>query len=386
MKILKKTNFYTNLFEKNSIPNIYNLEMSGINTMIPSEIKEQLFDDKTCVFHFDFFPNYLDFKIEKLSSYNLIKIEQKLGFAINLKGHISAADYLKTQCSTQHKKNITRAVNRLESSFNIKYITFYGSIEYSQYILAMNSLRQMIKKRFQVREGENKILKNWQHYLETTYRLINEKKASLFVIYNNDKPIEVSINYHYDAIMYSAISSFDLDYGKFSLGNIEIFKQLEWCLSNNITFFDMGYGDLEYKRKWSNQIYKFESHIISQKLKLLALIYSKYLTLKYKLIDYLISKNINNKFYTFINKLRKPKTNNTRQYKFEIEVIEKLSFNNITEVNINTNNYAFLRRPIYDFVYKYKEHVSSLKIYNISNTNSFIVLGKNNNIKITPIS
>src|SRR5690606_41905928 len=62
--------------------------------------------------------------------------------------------------------------------------------------------------------------------------LFRSKRASFFVIYDGDHPIEISLNYHLNDVLFSSISSFDIDYAKFGLGHIEIHKQLEWCLEH----------------------------------------------------------------------------------------------------------------------------------------------------------
>ncbi|WP_406683899.1 GNAT family N-acetyltransferase [Seonamhaeicola sp. MEBiC1930] len=382
MKVIKKVNFYTDLFEKSKLPKIYKLKGVVNNTIIFSEKNE---NDKTettsgltC---YKLFPNYFDYKIETKNEFKLRKVWQKLGFSANLNSSVSALDYLKKECSSQHKKNVTRATNRLEQCFEISYFTYFGKIEKSKYISIMNALFQMISNRFKERKGKNRVLTNWQYYLDSTFELILQKKASLFVIYSKNEPIEVSINYHFDSIMYSSISSYDLDYSKFSLGNIEIYKQIDWCISNNIKLFDMGYGDFDYKRKWSNHIYKFESHIISKKNNLLALLYPTLLKYRFKIIDFLVSKNVNNYLYNLKDKLINNKSNDKIKPEFEIEIINEIS--TALETKLDLDNYTFLKKPIYDFLYKYKEELSNLSVYKTPQQNSYIVKGKNNNIKIT---
>lgn len=375
--ILFNIDFYKTLFEDSSVSGFYeitgylNQNISHNLTLISNRLK------KHHIYAYQLFPNYLDYKISNKNKVK--KVKQKLGFAIHLKNHSNIIDYLKQECSTQHRKNIVRATNKLENSFNITYKTYFGSISKVHYEYIMNSLREMILKRFQQREGRNLIIKNWNHYFEHTFNLINEKKGSLFVVYDGDKPIEVSINYHLDSIMYSSISSFDLDYGKFSLGNIEIYKQLDWCLLNSIMFFDMGYGDLAYKRKWSNHIYQFEHHTIYHKINILGDLYSYLLLIKYQLTNYLISKKINDKFHNLIDKLKKvEKTNNEREYELIIIDSSTDSVENDSEIsNISSSNNSYLRKPIYDYLYRANEHIKDVKVFKANHVNSYIVQGKN---------
>jgi hypothetical protein len=248
----------------------------------------------------------------------------------------------------------------------------------------MGALKKMIIKRFQQRDGRNKTLENWNTHFEKTINLINKKKASLFVIYDENRPIEISINYHIDTIMYSSISSYDLDYGKFSLGNIEIYKQLEWCMLNNISFFDMGYGDFDYKRKWSNHIYNFEDHIFYHKYNVLGSCYAMFKGYKYKLINYLIAENINDKIYNLLDKFKTPK--HTNDY-LDYELITLTSLPNeadsLKPIDFSDEKYHILRKPLYDSLYKYQEHLSNIHLFEIINSkNRFIIQGKNSLVEL----
>ena len=289
LKFIQKENFYSDLFEKNSISNkITSIHTCFNNALVYKSTKKLSNNTKSVVFNL--VPSYLHIDIDN----QLIrqKVFHKHGYAISLNGIASVDSYIKSNCSTNLKKNVIRCLNRLESCFNIKYNMFYGNIQKEDYDLLMQCLYEMIMKRFQQRTGRNTVLKNWQDYTYKTYNLINNKQASLFVIYNENEPIEISLNFHFNNILYSSISSYALDYSKFSLGNIEIYKQLEWCLSNNIMLFDMGYGDLDYKKSWCNLTYNFESHVITSNSYPISKMYAYFLKLKYRLINFLIEKNL----------------------------------------------------------------------------------------------
>ena len=138
-----------------------------------------------------------------------------------------------------------------------------------------------------------------------TPNLINKNKASLYVAYNGEKPIFISLNYHFDKILFGYVSSYDIDYGKFSLGQICIYKHIEWCLSNGYIMFELGWGDLEYKKWWSNNTYTFKSEVIYPKRSPLAYVLAHYYGYKTELIAYLISKKVNVRLRKLKSILRK---------------------------------------------------------------------------------
>jgi hypothetical protein len=378
------SNFYQTLYENHWVSNVYDVTGYFDKTIAQKLIVQDITFKGTQIYSYQLFPTYLNYNVHLLKDFRLKKVKQKIGFAIYLKQYKTVYDYFKGECSTQHRKNIIRATNRLESSFNITYKTYFGDMLIDHYTFIMHRLKDMIANRFQQREGRNKTLNNWKHYVDQTLDLIKKKKASIFVIYNENKPIEISINYHIDSMMYSSISSYDLDYGKFSLGNIEIYKQLEWCMLNNICFFDMGYGDFEYKRKWSNHIYDFEDHIFYHKYNFLGSYYAFLKEYKYKLINYLITHNYNDKIYNLLDKFKKPKQ--TIDYlDYELITLTSLpnEINKFEKINLNNDVYRFLRQPVYDYLYKYQEHINNICLYENSNSdNLYIIQGKNSLVEL----
>lgn len=361
-KFIHKKNFYSSLYEQHFVPNEYT---SILYKESPINIASKALP-KSSIRVFEFFPNYL----KKIINDDLRSecINQKTGFAIDLDTFNSFDDYMKDHKSS-FRKVINRSVKRLQSCFNINYKMFYGNIGKEDYNLLMNRLYEMIETRFKEREGRNTTLNNWDHYLKTSFDSINTKKASLFVIYNDNEPIEISLNFHCNNIMYSAISSYDLDYGKFSLGNIEIFKQLEWCFENQITFFDMGYGDFDYKRRWSNFIYNFETHVIAAKNNPVASMYAYGLKLKIQIINYLISKKINDKLYNFIDLLKRKKTiSNLNDFEFTETTTDDTL--NTSPIDIKQRDFLHLKKPIFDFLYKNATHLDNITVFQSNEENN----------------
>tara|TARA_R110002049_G_scaffold116271_2_gene268718 strand:- start:4109 stop:5263 length:1155 start_codon:yes stop_codon:yes gene_type:complete len=380
IKLLTKKNFYSDLFERNYISNLFDeisLQDNGSNV---SEFLNKYAEGKSFLYSYTLVPNYLNVYIQKGVTFK--KATQKQGFGVNLKGINTVDAYIKSQGSTNFKKVLFRSVNRLESSFNISYKMYFGYMERAHYQITMDALEQMISNRFQQRQGRNKDLDNWQKHCSQTLALINGKKASLFVIYNNEKPIEISLNYHLDHIMYSAISSFDLDYAKFSLGNIEIYKQLEWCLLNNMTFFDMGYGAFHYKKRWANTIYDFENYFISKRFGVLVFCAAFMAKYKFKTLNYLIDKHINDLFYDLIGYFKKPKKE-LAPLEYSFTPLQTLPTYPKTLIDISTGNFSFIRKAVYDYLYTSTEHMDDIKIFEPLNVpNLYLIEGKKTIVEI----
>lgn len=375
MKLITKHNFYTSLFEKNCISDQFSKISIPNNNNDSSNLLNEFSEEKSSIYSHLLIPNYL--KINTSNDLFYKKVTQKEGFGVNLSNYTNIDDFIKSNCSKNFKKVFFRSLNRLESSFNISYKMFFGAISEEDYKLTMDALNLMISNRFKQREGRNKEIEKWQEHYDQTYNLIKNKRASLFVIYNDDKPIEISLNYHMDSLMYSAISSFDLDYSKFSLGNIEIYKQLDWCLLNNITFFDMGYGYFDYKYRWSNVTYNFENYITSKNNKILVKVYAHISKYKFKIMNYLIEKKLNELPYRMLNRFKKPKRE-LHLIEYELIPLQKTITDDDAKkiIDINTDTYKYTRKPVYDYLYKSKEHIKNINVSKLTNKpNTYLIEG-----------
>ncbi len=291
----QNNNLFLNIFEKeNGIPGYYESIYYPVDDVFlhtSDYIEEFLYPNINDLLHVPFVPDYLKTKLKNEDELQLKIFHQQKGYAADLSNFQDVESYLKSQFKN-NAKTIRRYVNRLESCFDIEYKLFYGQMDKNEYDQLLQVLRSMIIQRFQQRNEQSKSLMEWERTVALTYPLILNKRASIFVIYESGKPIEIAINYHFKQILFSYISSYDIDYAKFGLGHVEIYKQLEWCLKNNFNRFEMGWGDLDYKRRWSNHIYNFEQHLFYQKKSYPAKIKFKIkeLTIRAKL--YLISKNV----------------------------------------------------------------------------------------------
>ena len=379
--MIVKKNFYFDLFEKGNIHPLYKTIFLRINkNSFVQNNKNNLENFKP--HSFKYFPNYLDFKISP--DLKCKKIFQKHGYAANLNNCDSIENYIKKYFKSRFRNNIKRSVKRLDTCLNVNYKMFHSNINDNDYTFLMNAFHDLLKKRFEKLTVKNITLNNWDFYYKNAQHLINNKKASLFVIYNEKEPIAFSLNFHFNTVFYFAIPTFDLDYSKFTLGNIVIYKNLEWCLNNGFDIFDMGYGGFENKINWCNTTYNFEHHFIHKPKNILANLHIFILKYKYKVFNYLISKNINTKFRALISSVKKGKKQKFIDYKLiKLENDYAFNNNNLALVVYNKTTNSNLIKPVCDFIYLNKEQINHIVTYKILNESySYLIKGKHSQVKI----
>lgn len=185
------------------------------------------------------------------------------GFSICLDTYSSADGYMTASFNRKAKGNILRCLRRLEKCFDISYDCYHGAIEEDRCNSLLEQLHEMIVARFRERQESSATLDHWEQIKSTLYPWILSKKASLYVISQAGIPICISISYHYGSTLFYYVTSYDIDYSKFSLGNLMIYKQLEWCFKvGGYRYLEMGWGYMDYKRRWCNTTHNFQHYII----------------------------------------------------------------------------------------------------------------------------
>jgi len=385
-----KTNFFMDLFERREIPNVYK-KLSYLNEEhFLNEADEKAFNTS---FNYNIYtialiPEYLKTELKNKEKYaEKTYFQNNLGYAIRIKDILSIDGYLKTQFKSNNKV-IKRSLTRLESCFNISYKTFYGTITKKDYSFLMDSLREMLILRFIQRNDQNQKLKEWDLIVNKTFDQINNREASLFVIYDNNRPIDISLNYHYHKIIFSAISSYDIDYHKFGVGHVEMIKLIEWCIKDQFEILELGYGDLEFKKRWCNYIYNFKYQVIYTRNSLLVTLLAKLELSKLSIKEYLKARKLNLLYQKVREKLsfkKLKKSNEKAHLAYEkIPITEPERFEGLVKVNLEDKKYMFLRHIIYEFLYSTREHKDNTSIFKIFETpNSYLIRGKNNAQQIT---
>lgn len=338
---------------------------------IDTEVKEH-----HKIYSIKFIPGYLFTDYYNGTNNNLYvkRYPQEKGFAINLRGISNVDDYLKKQMKSSGKP-VKRSVNRLETCFDVRYTMYHGDIVKEHYDELMETLFQMIIARFKQRNETSASLKIWEERCEKAYPMILEKRASLFVIYNSQEPISISLNYNFNKIHFSYISSYNIDYSKFGMGHIDIYKQLEWCIANKYSIFEMGWGTLDYKSRWSNYIYNFEHHLVVSKKSLPGLLLLPIIGLKIRLKSYLIAKNMHVCLKKIKDKL-KSKQEIGAEASYSVEAMDSImDIENTTIIDYKSKEFISLRKLVYDFLYANSLHERNIKVYKFLYRDSYIING-----------
>nr|WP_299342964.1 GNAT family N-acetyltransferase [Allomuricauda sp.] len=387
MKGVTRLNLFNSIYERRPLPEFCSsASLSGVPLVGELEKDSVLFSGHV-LYSFRLVPDYYQFR-EPPKEYQIKKLHQfNWGYSIDLKGFETIDQYLESQFKSKTRSIIRRYVSRLEKCFPIKYQMYFGKIDKKEYERLMASLEHMIRQRFNQRKEKHMEMNRWEAIKKEAFALINSKKASLFVIFDGHFPIEISLNYHCGKNVFSSISSFDLNYSKFGLGHVEIYKQLEWCLENGHELFDMGVGGMDYKRRWCNHIYRFENWILIHNTSF----WSKYLgSQEYILMrikEYLKSKSVNEVWDRLLIRLHGlfMKDSVLSRYTYSIETIHEIpeehELSPITEEEVQKIG---IQKPLNDFLYSSNASRNSVKVYGLSNeSNTYLALSANKGIRIT---
>lgn len=383
-----KYNFTFDLFEKRLISPFYE---SLVNLNNNKEVLNRDYNTTDVkgngIHEVKFIPSFFSLYSNRLNShYKVYKYSRIENYKIDLEGFSNLNEYLIKVMTPKQRKQIRSKTRRLENCFNITSRSYFGEITESEYKFLFAELRQLIERRFKQRNEKFFLEDKWNYLLEETYLLILDKKASFFVIYDNNQPISIGLNYHFQNIVQSCISSYDIDYSKFGLGHIAILKKLEWCFVNNFKIFDMMWGKVSHKVLWSNSITKYEHHLIYKKHQLFIKGYVRLLIVLYKIKDSSLIKKIAQSFQKikryFTQVFNKSSTKKERSYDI-VSLLNIPSKDAITKVNIHTSEYAFLRKTVYDFQYLNSELSDNILVFKENkDNNSYFIQGINSQIKV----
>lgn len=312
------------------------------------------------------------------------KIIQHKGFYIDLNGYQNTESYLKDQFSRSTLQALRSGKKRLETCFNISYKMYFGSIDKSDYNFLFKSFYEMLKLRANEKGIKNRNLQHWDLYTKKVYEMILKKEASLFVIYDGEKPINISLNIHLKDIVFLFITTYNIDYFKFRIGHTNWAWLIDWFLKNNVKFIDFSKGNTAYKKRWTNREYNFEYHLFYDSTKVLTKLKVSVLEKKLQLLQFLRNKNINDYFYTTSNKLKKTKAYiHQKKHKF-IEVDLLPNKNELSEIHIQQENqFGFLRPIIYQYLYLKSTNIKDVNIYSSTKKeNEFFIKNKNKFLKL----
>jgi hypothetical protein len=384
MKIVK-INLFSHLFDYGGIvPEFIN----SINYKRNNDLAYQSLGKDECkkkknydVYSINLIPDYFNLNVGTPFGVKEVT-QQNKGYLSDLKDINTIEEYVKLRFK-KNASQIFRRKKRLESCLNIRYEKYFGAISKAQYDFLMASVKPMLTRRFNQRNDTNTVLSSWEELNDKLYGLVLAKKASFFVILSDDAPIQISIQYHFDKVLHGAIPAYDIDFQKFALGHIAIYEQIAWCLENNYIFFDQGYGDLDYKGRWSNCIYNYKHQIFYSKKSLFSQMLGNLEFFKITFKEYVKSmKNslqvdkIKSKFFKEKNEV----LNNPEGYQvIDIDSIE--SFGDLDKFDFN--KHSMIKKAIIDFLYTNIEHINDVSVFEVvSEKDVYVIKGKNKIQKI----
>lgn len=383
----KKIHFLNSLLEDSSIPDCYSKLNYAFNnhtffsTPNTNATKQPGVSINIAfpTFLIPVFKNRKVLKIKKITQRNLDC------FGIIIDPKLNGIDqYLQSHFSKNSRTPILRKKKRLEACFNISYKIYYGNIEKTHYDFLMLTAKRMLEKRFAQKQDTTFVLKDWNRYQNILLPLIHAKKASFFVIYNGSEPIQISINYHFGQTFFAYIPAYNIDYSSFGLGNTAIYQQLEWCINNNYTYLDMGNGDYEYKKRWCNYHSGLQTHIVYKKAALINTIIAN--TALYKIKSVNILKSLINS--NIVAKIKTLNIKNTEQPQLLYSISQlpqnfDLNLKNTMVINLKNSHPEFnISKPVFDFLFKFKEHIDNVTVYKLDSPKSYLIKGLQNQIKI----
>lgn len=210
-------------------------------------------------------PDYLDVKLlESRTGITVLKVPQYKGYLIDMKKFDNIDDLIGQTLSRNPRKNLRAKHRKLELNHDISYQFYYGKINKNHYDYLFDVCYGLMEARFHQKKIYNRYLLDWKYYHDLFYPKICTKDASISVIYDGTKPITITLNFHKGDIVFSFIQIYDTDYFKYSMGDIAMYKNIEWCYENDYTVWDVSKGATENKLRWSSHTYLFEYHIFYQ--------------------------------------------------------------------------------------------------------------------------
>ncbi len=365
--------FFLDLFfkEKNFPPFYKKITNIFLNTDAYNSNASENFGIDYLTYTIHDIPNYLKLEFSKSTPLKLLEAPLYSGYIIDLACFKNLEDYLNNHLGRARKSQLKRYRKRLDLCIAPNYKIYYGDISKNEYNILFNRLILITKRRFAQKEELNFELPFLELYRDIMYPMILNKKASLFVIYHDKKPINITLNFVDEECIFHWNSSYDIDYQMFNLGHINMVNHLEWAFNNGFKLFDMSRGDFMHKRKYVNKSYVYNEHIIynSKSLPTSIIAHLKHLKLKlrYSLIKFLKKANIHllyGRYAKYKYRITKSKLKKnitciiTSNSTPEIPSSEKLK-----RIDVNNIEHNFLIKPLNYFIHKNQDNIKNVNVF-----------------------
>ncbi len=291
----KESNFVLDLCIGNSIQPYYETILANTltGTKIRGEYVAVASNIRTVFAVVTDIPDYLEAPLSK-NAYPLqiLRVPQYEGYMIDLTKFDDITALINKTFGRNSRKNLRAKIRNLEADHEVTYAFYHGHIEQADYDYIFDVCYSLMKTRFDQKKVFNRYLLEWKKNYELFYPKIVSKEASICVIYDAKKPITVTLNFHKADIVFSFIQIYDVAYYKYSMGDIAMLKNLEWCFENKFAIWDVSKGATENKVRWSNHTYRFEYHLFYDPSSLPARIRATLIANKFVLKQWLRNKGI----------------------------------------------------------------------------------------------
>ncbi|MEH6538367.1 MAG: GNAT family N-acetyltransferase [Psychroserpens sp.] len=336
-------------------------------------------------------PTYFElapFSPPSSSSLKLKKVFQYQGFLMDISSFSNQDDYINAQFSSKNRREFRSNQRRLEACFDISYTFIHDAIAQTEFDDLFKQFHDLLSKRFAGKQTNYHHLSadKWNYYKELVFNMLSQKRASLLVIYKEKIPIGITLNFHSEDVLFEAITVFDPDYYKFSIGKTSIIKLLEWCFENKYRISDFSKGDYDYKHKWSNLSYDFDYHILYDSKSILSVFKANYVALFYKAKLYLRRKKVNQLYrkYTFLIKGEATNFTDKSHDNFSFEKLENfVPSEDFERIDFKSQAHKFLLQFVYTFLFANPEYEEQIEVYKQNNKNVYVIKGSKKSQKIS---
>lgn len=376
-------------FTKNNFLPIYSSLAESFSpvSLYTANIEEQELKNKVLIIYN--VPDYWIIKSPTSNRIKLDKVKEYIAYALNLNHFENFQAYTKAKPNKKTLKDVLRRKRILENCFDINYKVFYKEIDLPTYNQIFKKLKEFLKHKHDGKKEYYAYInrKTWNFYYEAVYQMIIEGTASLEVVYNEDIPINICLNFHFENICYSLFSAYNLSYSKFGLGSIDNLKGIENSYKRQQKSYDFLKGNYGYKKRWANQVYNFEHHIYYDNKSFLCTSIAFMIKIRFKTIQFLRKIGFNNLYYRILFYLfvRPNMSTNIKKISVSniIEIETQIDNENYLKIDFMKKKYGYLHKIIFDFVYSIRVHVNNIRVYQLKNDpNCFEVHGEKKKIEL----
>jgi hypothetical protein len=312
----------------------------------------------------------------------LLRVRQYPGYLIDLKGVGSLEEYLSGAFSKSSRYKLRKYKKRLEQSFDIRYEMHRGPMEEAAYQELFAQFRRLLEKRFADKGEVNNNLdpREWDFYRAVAHPLMAGGRAGLFVVYQADQPIAITLNYFSERIVFDAITVFDIDYDKFHLGSVSVMALIEWCTQAGMEILDFSKGDFDYKARWATRKYDFDYCLLYNPRSPVATLVAHSQKALYTLKQALREKGVNQWFHRLRYRLGRVAYEGGRAEVSSYSWMEEEAVRNpegMERVGEHTPERQALTPAVFEFLYLKGEHLRDVTAWKDPNQpGKYLIRGK----------